>query len=125
MILSVLVCARAVDTNGAAAAGARPAAPAIALVVLRKSRRDQPRLFPPNPIAGLPSWWRLSLSRGVHRDERSEEVVGRKGRFAHSGRHVIQVGRGTHLFAYRIMDMRSEEHTSELQSRFGISYAVF
>jgi hypothetical protein len=52
MIFSVLVSASAVDTNGAAIAGAKAAAPASALVVLRKSRRDQPRLFPPNPIAG-------------------------------------------------------------------------
>src|SRR5580704_6425311 len=53
MIFSVLVSASAVDTNGAAMAGARPAAPAMALVVFRKSRRDQFCLFPPDPIAQL------------------------------------------------------------------------
>jgi hypothetical protein len=34
-------------------AGAKPAAPAMALVVFRKSRRDQLRLFPPDPITQL------------------------------------------------------------------------
>src|SRR5437879_1113767 len=92
MILSVLVCASAVDTNGAATAGARPAAPAIALVVLRKSRRDQPRLFPPIPIASSLVDDVCRLSRGAYRDERSEEVVWRWGRFAHSGRHALEVG---------------------------------
>src|ERR1043166_4683216 len=29
------------------------------------------------------------------------------------------------LRVFRLLDGRSEEHTSELQSRFGISYAVF
>jgi len=29
------------------------------------------------------------------------------------------------VFFNQLLDMRSEEHTSELQSRFGISYAVF
>src|SRR5947209_8360121 len=54
-IFSVLVWASAVDTNGAESAGARPAAPAMALVVLRKSRRvtDEFCLFPPYPIAQL------------------------------------------------------------------------
>src|ERR1043166_1550467 len=29
------------------------------------------------------------------------------------------------LWVYELGEVRSEEHTSELQSRFGISYAVF
>jgi hypothetical protein len=49
-----LVAARAVDTNGAESAGAKPAAPAMALVVFRKCRRvTDPCLFPPYPIAQL------------------------------------------------------------------------
>src|SRR5262249_31896230 len=52
---NVLVWAKAVDTNGAESAGARPAAPAATPDVLRKSRRVTERfcLFPPDPIAHL------------------------------------------------------------------------
>src|SRR5262249_56465054 len=40
--------------NGAESAGAKPAAPAMALVVFRKCRRvTDPCLFPPYPIAQL------------------------------------------------------------------------
>src|SRR5215813_4196781 len=54
MTFNVLVAARAVDTNGAESAGAKPAAPAMALVVFRKCRRvTDPCLFPPYPIAQL------------------------------------------------------------------------
>src|SRR5215470_18911541 len=38
-IFKVLFCARAVDTNGAATAGAKPAAPAAAPTVFRNCRR--------------------------------------------------------------------------------------
>src|SRR6516164_1940315 len=52
MIFSVLVWARALDTNGAETAGASPATPATALVFFRKSRRvtEQFCLFPPDPM---------------------------------------------------------------------------
>src|ERR1043166_9888345 len=38
---------------------------------------------------------------------------------------VVQVSGGAHLAGLGGAHARSEEHTSELQSRFGISYAVF
>src|SRR5262245_8578243 len=54
MTFNVLVWARAVETNGAESAGAKAAAPAMALVVFRKCRRvTDPCLFPPYPIAQL------------------------------------------------------------------------
>src|SRR5262245_19072555 len=54
MTFEVSVCAREVETNGAESAGAKPAAPAMALVVFRKCRRvTDPCLFPPYPIALL------------------------------------------------------------------------
>src|SRR5262249_1165279 len=54
MTVNVLVGARGVETNGAESAGAKPAAPAMALVVFRKCRRvTDPCLFPPYPIAQL------------------------------------------------------------------------
>src|ERR1700745_3388900 len=104
MIFSVLVCASAVDTNGAATAGARPAAPAIALVVLRKSRRDQPRLFPPNPIAGslvdefiVISWHSPRRTGQRHGLEKGAFLAFRSSAFG---------GQSAHLFICRIMDMR-------------------
>src|ERR1043166_6077017 len=45
---------------------------------------------------------------------------GGRGRFAHAAEHHL--ARRCHV---RGSKDRSEEHTSELQSRFGISYAVF
>src|SRR5215467_3426361 len=52
---SNLVSAKARDTNGAEITGAKPAAPAATLDVLRKSRRVTERFcfFPPNSIAHL------------------------------------------------------------------------
>src|SRR5215813_10341267 len=55
MIFSVLAWPQAVETNGADNAGARPAAPAMTLDVLRKSRRvtERFRLCPPDVIVDL------------------------------------------------------------------------
>src|ERR1700747_635724 len=108
MIFSVLVCASAVDTNGAAMAGANPAAPATTLVVLRKSRRDQLRLLPPDAIARP-----LFACRYVdaHSKTALDDRAGRAppaGACGQSGRRCVSRpdrGRG-HLFRYRIMNMR-------------------
>src|ERR1043166_22223 len=55
MIFSVLAWAQAVETNGADNAGAKPAAPAMALDVFRNSRRvtERFRLCPPDVIVDL------------------------------------------------------------------------
>jgi hypothetical protein len=113
MIFSVLVSASAVDTNGAAMAGARPAAPAMALVVFRKSRRDQFCLFPPDPIAQL-LFDRVDVGGDaccfvVVVDERigappAQGELSVRSSFAFLA--ADRMGADGHLFHYRSMDMR-------------------
>src|SRR3546814_8490246 len=60
----------------------------------------------------------LRLAAGLGDQEVGEEV-GRRARRGDADLHALEVGRGLHL------TLRSEEHTSELQSLMRISYAVF
>src|SRR5262245_36227762 len=69
-IFSVLVSARAVETNGAETAGAKPAAPAASPTVFKKSRLvvARPGLFPLEAMSHLPLNVPLWLSTGKRRE---------------------------------------------------------
>src|SRR3546814_3148392 len=69
--------------------------------------------------------------RGVftrHGRRRHLALFNRKQRFAGQAieqKHEAEFGRGDHRRGLAVMQIRSEEHTSELQSLMRISYAVF
>src|SRR3546814_2697525 len=88
----------------------------MAMVVIRPS---------PSPSRGRPGWgwvllvrWRFERCRGG-RETHPHPTLPLKGRAFRRLRGGFELGGPV------LLDLRSEEHTSELQSLMRISYAVF